>query len=59
MTGADMRIGTYNLELTLPNRHRNRKTYLRSKKAGIRLVALFSSFVRGVLTLISAQMVGT
>ena len=24
MTGADMRIGTYNLELTLPNRHRNR-----------------------------------
>ena len=24
MTGADMRIGTYNLELTLPNLHRNR-----------------------------------
>lgn len=23
MTGADMRIGTYNLELTLPNWHRN------------------------------------
>ena len=55
MTGADMRIGTYNLVLTSPNWYRNRVVRrLRSEKARIRLVALFSSFVRAMLTSTSA-----